>query len=431
MKNNNKDKDQLKRYTLLWGTQSLSALGSAMTSYALVLKLYLDSGSALKTALLSVCSYAPYVIMSIFAGTLSDKWDKKKTMLACDFAAALTTAAVFLLIKANALSTVHLYILNAVSGLMNTVQQPASEVAATLLTPKKYYKLTSAMRSFSQSLNSILTPVISTAVFTLAGIGAVIAVDLATFAAAFVTLLFFIEIPKLPSDDNGGESMLKEAKAGLMWLKGSPLILRLILFLACVNLAASAYDAVLPAMVLSRNGGGQTALGAVNACAGAAMLIGSVITAILPSPKNKVRAIILSIFISMTADNFLLAFGKTPFFWCIGAVFGRAVIPYMNANMDVIFRTEIPPQMQGRVFSCRNSLQFVTIPLGFLLGGTLTDKVFEPIFSKIDKHSPAALLFGSSKGAGAAALFFAIGIASAVICAVFAVAMRKWIKDGS
>lgn len=426
--NNNKDKNQLKRYTLLWGTQSLSALGSAMTSYALVLKLYLDSGSALKTALLSVCSYAPYVIMSIFAGTLSDKWDKKKTMLVCDLIAALTTAAVFLLIKADALSTVHLYVLNAVNGLMNTVQQPASEVAATLLTPKKYYKLTSAMRSFSQSLNSILTPVISTAVFTLAGIGAVIAVDLATFAAAFVTLLFFIEIPKLPSDDNGGKSMLKEAKTGLLWLKGSPLILRLILFLACVNLAASAYDAVLPAMVLSRDGGGQTALGTVNACAGAAMLAGSVITAILPSPKNKVRAIILSIFISMTADNFLLAFGKTPLFWCIGAVFGWAVIPYMNANMDVIFRTEIPPQMQGRVFSCRNSLQFVTIPLGFLLGGILTDKVFERIFSKIDKNSPAALLFGSSKGAGAAALFFAIGIASVVICAVFAFALRQQLK---
>ena len=79
---------QLKPYLLLWGTQTLSALGSGMTSYALVLWLYLRTGSALQTALLSVCSYAPYVVMSVFAGALSDRWDKKRTMLVCDTLAA-------------------------------------------------------------------------------------------------------------------------------------------------------------------------------------------------------------------------------------------------------------------------------------------------------------------------------------------------------
>ena len=187
---------QLKPYLMLWSTQTLSALGSGMTSYALVLWLYLRSGSALKTALLSVCSYASYVIMSIFAGALSDRWNKKRTMLVCDLLAALSTVIVFLLIKADALNVWHLYILNALNGLMNTIQQPASEVAATLLIPKDYYQKTSGLRSFSQSLNSILTPILATALFAFAGIGSVIAVDLITFAVAFLTLLFFIHIPE-------------------------------------------------------------------------------------------------------------------------------------------------------------------------------------------------------------------------------------------
>lgn len=67
--------NQLKSYLLLWSTQSLSALGSAMTSYALILWLYLRTGSALKTALLTVSSYAPYVLVSIFAGALSERWN--------------------------------------------------------------------------------------------------------------------------------------------------------------------------------------------------------------------------------------------------------------------------------------------------------------------------------------------------------------------
>lgn len=112
---------ELKTFLILWSTQSLSQLGSAMTNFALTLWLYQKTGSALRTALLTVCSYAPYVLMSIFAGALSDRWDKKKTMLVCDTLAACCSAAVFVLLKTGYLMPVHLYLLNAVNGLMNTV----------------------------------------------------------------------------------------------------------------------------------------------------------------------------------------------------------------------------------------------------------------------------------------------------------------------
>ena len=178
----------LKPYLLLWSTQSLSALGSAMTGYALILWLYRQSGSALETAMLAICSYAPYVLVSIFAGALSDRWNKKRTMLVCDLLAAVGTVVVLVLLKNGQLAPWHMYVLNAINGLMNTVQQPASDVAATLLVPKKYYQKTSGLRSFSSSLNTILHPVIASALFGFFGMEAVIAVDLATFAIAFVTL---------------------------------------------------------------------------------------------------------------------------------------------------------------------------------------------------------------------------------------------------
>ena len=115
-------------------------------------------GSALSTALLTVCSYAPYVVMSIFAGTLSDRWNKKKTLLVCDALAALTTIAVILLLKTGNLRIWHLYGINAVNGLMNTVQQPASEVAVTLLTPKEQVQRASSLQQVSNSIINIATP---------------------------------------------------------------------------------------------------------------------------------------------------------------------------------------------------------------------------------------------------------------------------------
>ena len=417
---------RLKAYLLLWSTQSLSALGSGMTSYALVLWLYLKSGSALKTALLSVCSYAPYVIMSIFAGSLSDRWNKKRTMLVCDFIAALSTVAVFVLIQTDQLRAWHLYLLNALNGLMNTVQQPASEVAATLLIPKEDYQRTSGLRSFSQALTSILTPVLATALFAFAGIESVIAVDLCTFALAFMTLWLFIRIPEEAHQARTEGNIFTAARAGLVWLKRNPLILHLILFLACINLVASTYDAALPAMLLSKVNGGEKVLGMVNTCVGIATLAGSVLVTLLPAPRNRVKVICAALFISMSTENFMLAMGRTPLIWCIGAVLGWLPIPIMNANMDVIFRSTIPIDMQGRVYSCRNTLQFFTIPVGFLLGGVLVDGVFEPLMARQSTEGMLTSLFGMGKGSGAAMLFFVIGVIGVMICAAYSLILRKY-----
>ena len=91
MKNNITTLQEMKTFMLLGITQSFSGLGSAITSYALVIWSYTQEGSALITALLMVSSYAPYVLLSIFAGALSDRWNKKITMLVCDTVAAFTT----------------------------------------------------------------------------------------------------------------------------------------------------------------------------------------------------------------------------------------------------------------------------------------------------------------------------------------------------
>jgi len=89
---------ELRTFLILRVTQLLSTLGSSMTSSALVIWSYQQEGSALTTSLLAVCSCAPYVLLSIFAGALSDLWNKKLTMLASDSLAALCTVLVLVLL---------------------------------------------------------------------------------------------------------------------------------------------------------------------------------------------------------------------------------------------------------------------------------------------------------------------------------------------
>jgi len=416
MKNSFIDLREIRSYLLLWFTQMISGLGSAMTSYALVIWSYTQEGSALQTALLMVCSYAPYVICSIFAGALSDRWNKKKTMLGCDALAALSTLAVLLLLKSDALRIWHLYIINIILGLMNTVQQPASEVATTALLPREFYQKVGGMRYLSSSLNSILTPVITTAILGLWGIDTVIAIDLISFAIAFVVLLLFIPIPKIESEQKQ-ESILQSVAVGIRWLKRNPGIFHLMLFLAAINLVASMYNAAFPAMMLSK--ASERVMGTVNSVIGITMLVGSILSSFMKTPKSRVKAIWCCLMLSMCTENFFLAFGNSIRIWCFGAALGWISIPWMNANLDAINRQNIPVEIQGRVFAARNSFQFFTIPLGYFLGGLLVDQVFEPIMATQTAESLLVSFFGSGKGSGAAFLFAILWLMGIAVCMLF------------
>ena len=407
---------EMRGFLVLALTQGFSALGSAMTGYALIVWSFQQEGSALVTALLTVCSYAPYVLMSILAGALTDRWDKKRTLLVCDSLAALCTVCVLVMLKTDALEIGHLYLLNALNGLMNTVQQPSADVTVTLLTPKEHYQQASAVQSFLNAVNNLLTPVLATAVLTLAGLDAVIFFDLMTFAAAFVSLAC-LRIPQPPAGKEAKQPVLREARQALGWLGRNKGILHLILFLAAINLTASMYNAALPAMLLPRPGG-ETLLGAVNTTTGVTMLLGSLLATAWPKPKSRVRIVCNTLLLSMCTENLFLALGKSLPVWCVGAFLGWIAIPLMNANLSVIMREGIPVEMQGRVWAARNTLQFFTIPVGYLLGGALVDHVFEPLMAA-QQQGLLTMLFGTGKGSGAAALFLVLWVIGLAACVIF------------
>ncbi len=408
---------EMRMFLILWLTQAFSGLGSAMTSYALVLWSYEEHGSALVTALLMVSSYVPYVLCSIFAGALSDRWDKRKTMLVCDAAAAMTTLCTLFLLKAEMLQVWHLYVLNAMNGLMNTVQQPASEVATTALLPRKHYQRVGSLRYLSSSLTGILNPILATAMMALLGMDAVILFDLLTFAAAFAVLLLFIRIPQQEATKEAREPLMTSVRTGMAFLGKNRGILSLVLFLAAINLVASMFNATLPAMVLPKMG--ETTLGLINSVTGLTTLMGSLLAAMLPAPRSRVRVVCWTLLLSMSTENFLLALGRTPAVWCIGAFLGWVAIPLMSTNLDALMRLNIPQEIQGRVFAVRNSLQFFTIPVGYFLGGALVDVVFEPIMAQQKAGSLLAQCFGEGKGSGAACFFAVQGMLGVLVCVWF------------
>lgn len=411
----------MKGFLLLWGSQSLSTFGSSMTSYALILWVYQQKGTASSLTLLSFFTYLPSILFCFFAGTLADGWNKKTIMLVSDTVAALGTLTVCFLYGTGALQVWHLYAVNFFISLMNAFQSPASYVAVSLLAPKEQYHRVGGLQTFSGSLITVLTPAFSTALLAFGGLSTVLALDLVTFTVAFTTLLCFIRLPQGGKPDvaanHASEGFWRSCQTGLRYLVKNRAILGIILFFTLINFFAYLTGfGMLPALILARSGGNQAVLGTVSSSIGLGTLLGSITVTLLPAPKSRTRVIFLACGVSFALCNIPWAISLSPAVWVLAALVGNFPLPFLNANLTTIMRTKVPLAMQGRVFAARDTIQFCTIPLGLLLGGILADRMFEPLMAGNTWFQRlVSPLVGTGKGAGIAFLFLCTGVLGTVV----------------
>jgi MFS family permease len=411
----------LKEFLLLWSSQSISTLGSSMTSYALLIWVYQQKASVMSVALLAVCSYLPSIIFSFFAGVFVDRWDKKRIMLICDTIAAIGTLILFILMIFGKLCIWHIYSINMVTSLMNSFQGPAFNVAVSEIVNKENYHRISGLKSMSSSLITILTPTFATAILALADIQVIMIIDLFTFFIAFLSLLFFIKIPKrVCLINNKVTRYFEDCLLGLEFLKEHSPLMKLILFFTFINLIAfiggGGITTTVTSMILARTNQNEVILGMFSSAVGIGTLIASVCVTLMKPPKSKIKVIFIACAASFFLSDVLLGVGKTTWIWIFAGLAGNLPLPLLNANLDVIMRTHIPIEMQGRVFSTRNTLQYCTIPIGYFLSGILADYIFEPFMNGYSSlHYVFAKIVGEGNGSGIAVMLLVTGVIGTIV----------------
>ena len=407
---------QLHSFLLLWGSQTVSQLGTAMTDYAVIIWVYSQRGTASSVTLLTVCTFLPTIFFRFLAGSMVDRQNKKRIMLIADLVAACGTLAVFALHSGEILQIWHLYVINFLLSLMNAFQEPASFVAVSLLVPKEYYARASGLQGFGGAAVSILAPALGALLLASGGLDLVLMIDLVTFAVAFLVLLFLIRIPEPERQTTKEEPFSKTCLAGIRYLKNHTAILRITLFLAVINfLAKLGNDGMLSPFILGRTGNNQSVLGVVESFTALGVLAGSLLATVNKPLKNRTRLIFITTGL-VFAGNIIQSLTARPWLWCAAAFGSYLMAAIMNVNMDILMREKVPMEMQGRVFSAKSTLQNFTIPPALLLGGLLADQVFEP-FMLADSPAQQVLsgLFGMGKGAGIGLMFFIVGIAGMVV----------------
>ena len=355
--------------------------------------------------------------MSIFIGKFIDKYSKKNIIVITDTISALCTLVVVILMFTNRLTINHKYIINVILGIMEGIQSPASAVAIGILVPKHKYGKIGGLISITENLNTVLFPMLATAIMGFAGIEGILLFDIASFLFAILILIFFIDIPDVPVEKKK-EEMFSGFKEGFSYLKTHKGILYIIIAMALLNfLSRLSYENILSPMILARSNDSEFALGVVTSLIGLGGILGGLLVATVKLPKNKVKMLFYSAAVSFFLGDLLMAFGQNIYFWGLAAMAASLPIPFTFSAQLVLIYKNVRTDIQGRVFAVRNAMNYIAIMLGILLGGAISEYIFDPF---IRGSSGLAyflrLLVGDTKGSGMALMFICTGIIGLFSC---------------
>ncbi len=403
--------NELKNFYIFSLGQFVSQFGSKLSSYGFILWAYKESNSVLTTSLLGACYLVPEIFFSFIAGGISDSWNKKSIIILSDTMAGFLSLLVLMLFSFDILEVKHLYIINFLLGIGDAFQNPASEVVISIIVSKENYIKTSGIRSFFNSFITIFVPICSVAIYSFSGLKYILIVDLLTFLFALLTLIFLVYIPEIKSLKEEKINIFKQCIAGIKYIFYRKDILALIYFMGFINFIAGMYNTALAPMILSRTENNDIQLGVVTSSIGISGLLGSLIVQKFPQPKKRVPLMANIMIFSFLICNILLGVGRNCIWWIIAVLAGHFFVPLLLANMEYFMRTKVPLEVQGKVFSARNTIQYATLPIGNLLCGILADNFFEPYMLGRGYGQEFFHYFtGEGSGSGLALMYIFLGL---------------------
>ena len=411
--------NELKQFLLLWFGQSLSRISTAMTSFAISIWVFQETGNALAFSVSALAFLLPDMVVGVFAGPMIDRWNKKFVIVAADIGTGLCILTFFMLLRGGVLEIWHVFFINLTIGILSSFQSPASEVALTSLVPKRHYVRASGLKSFSYGSADIIAPILAAIFMNVWGIEGVLLLDVGIMVFACLTLVVFVTIPKSKVEQSALriKVYLREIQQGFAIVHRSKLLVRLLVFFAFINFVAGVtYFNLLTPMLLMRSGESLTLVSLVKSSMGIGIVVGGLVTVTFTTKKSKINLILLCTASSFLFGDILLSLVRQEMWWVIAGFFSSVFIPAITANTMYFWRRIIPIDLQGRAFAFRNAVGSGTIALGMLSGGLLSDYVFEPFMST--NRGLLTKILGEGAGAGMALLFLLTGISGILVCLI-------------
>jgi MFS family permease len=354
-------------YLLLWSGQTVSAIGSQFSGFMIPLLVLVLTGSGAQAGLIGAAGSLPYLVLSLPAGALVDRWNRKAVMIACDAGRALNIVSVAVALGIGRLSIAQLYLVSVVEGILFVFFTIAETASLTRVVSAEQLPDAVARQETTWGLSALIGPAGAGALYQAVSAAVPFVVDGLSYAVSALSLSAIqtrFQEERLPAR----ASLRAEIREALQWLWRQ----RLLRFLTMVTAAGDCLFApigLIP-MVIARQQmhASPAAIGFIFTLAA----VGGIVGSILAGPfQRRVR------FASaMTGSSWLLAvlyplLALAPSPLALGLVrTGISAVVSMSNPVRLSYPLRlIPDALQGRVNSLTTLLAYGSLPVGQALAG--------------------------------------------------------------
>lgn len=404
-------------FTIVWLGQIVSVLASQMSQFGLTILMYDRTQSALAMGTMQVFFITPFLLISPIAGVMVDRHNRKLMMMVSDLAAGVATLGILAVLYFDVWQFWHMYVTSVVYGLGMAFQWPAYSAAISTMVPKEQLGRANGMMSLIEAGPGVIAPILAGVLLPIVHLTGILFLDVVTFLLA-IGALMIVQVPQPARTVEGAQAqggILKEAAYGFKYIFDRPSLLGLQLIFFAGNLFAGIGFTVEAPMILARSGSDSLMFGSVQTAGAIAGVAGGVLMSAWGGFKRRVHGVLLGWIVGGIGLALIGFTGGLPI-WIAGIAVTSIVVPLVNGSNQAIWQSKVAPDLQGRVFSARRLIAWITTPISPILGGSLADFLLEPA-ARVQTGLPYAFswLTGTGPGAGMGLLMVFCGLATVAV----------------
>lgn len=383
------------KFLLLWLGQFVSAIGGGLTSFGLGVYVFDQTGSAASMSLVTLLGFLPGLLLSVPAGVLADRCDRRVLMMIGDGCSAVGIFYIFLAMQNGEASLVQICVGVCISSVFSSLLDPAYRATISDILTQEEFSKASGLMGLAGSARYLFAPVIAGALLVFYDIRLLLVIDIGTF---FLTVASTAAVKRgIPKkrlkEDVSKEKFIESMKEGWRAVHTEKGVFGLILISSVITLFMGVFEVLSEPLILSF--ADAKTLGTAETVCAAGMMLTGIFLGVHGIQKN---------FTGKLGGSLALA-GVVMF--CFGlweniillSVFGFlffATLPVANNCLDYLVRTNIPDALQGRAWGFIGFLSQMGYAVAYALSGICADT--------------AAASLGITVGRGAAILVSVSGI---------------------
>jgi MFS family permease len=365
----------------LWAGQTISLFGTQVSQLAIPLAAALVlNASPAQMGLLGAFEFAPFLLLSLFAGVWVDRMYRRPVLIVADIGRALLLGSIPAAGLLGVLRIEQLYVVGLLTGVLTVFFDVAYQSYLPVLVSREHLVEGNSKLEVSRSVAQIAGPGVAGALVQLVSAPIAVLVDALSFVASVISLLFIRTREPAPVRHEGkAGSIWFELREGLGVVLENPVLRSIAGCTGTSNLFGNAMQAVFVLYVTRELGLQPAVIGLIYAVSGPGALFGAVVAGELARRFGLGATIISSIVLTQGA-NVLVPLASGPLYvitvvLMAASFFSGLGNPIYNINQVSLRQAITPDRLQGRMNASMRFIVWGTIPIGALLGGALGEAI--------------------------------------------------------